>query len=186
MQRKNRTYGYFSGNRWKATKGKKTSDEIALNPQHFRYRSTEQTLSTLVHEMAHLWQHHFGKTSRNGYHNKQWAEMMKNLGLIPSDTGKIGGKETGQYMDHYIRTNGAFQFACAKLLKKKFRISWADQSPFAELDDQETKGGTREKYTCPSCEVTAWARRKLFLICGTCDAKMIAGNTANSTVMTMT
>ena len=27
----------------------------------------------LVHEMAHLQQHHFGKPSRMSYHNKEWA-----------------------------------------------------------------------------------------------------------------
>ena len=76
--------------------GKEVTDEIALNPSHFRDRSTEQSLSTLVHEMTHLEQHHFGKPSRAGYHNKQWAGMMKAVGLIPSDTGAPGGKEVGQ------------------------------------------------------------------------------------------
>jgi hypothetical protein len=32
-----------------------------------------RSLSTLVHEMAHLQQNHFGKSSRTGYHNKEWA-----------------------------------------------------------------------------------------------------------------
>jgi hypothetical protein len=36
--------------------------------------------------MVHLWQHHHGKPSRTGYHNKEWATMMKAVGLIPSDT----------------------------------------------------------------------------------------------------
>ena len=46
--------------------------------------------------MTHLEQHHFGQPSRNGYHNKQWAELMKSVGLFPSDTAQPGGKETGQ------------------------------------------------------------------------------------------
>ena len=45
-----------------------------------------------MHEMAHLEQHHFGKPSRAGYHNKQWAGMMKAVGLIRSDTGAPGGQ----------------------------------------------------------------------------------------------
>jgi predicted SprT family Zn-dependent metalloprotease len=40
----------------------------------------------MTNEMAHLEQHHFGKPSRSGYHNKEWAGMMKAVGLIPSDT----------------------------------------------------------------------------------------------------
>jgi len=68
LQRKNRTYGYFSGERWDDKAGA-IIDEIALNPVHFATRSTDDVLSTLVHEMVHLWQHHFGKPSRSSYHN---------------------------------------------------------------------------------------------------------------------
>src|SRR5687768_8942428 len=88
MQRKNKTYGYFAGRRFGTRDGKEITDEIALNPTHFRARSTEQGLSTLVHEMAHLWQHHHGTPSRLGYHNRQWAAKMKEVGLMPTDTGE--------------------------------------------------------------------------------------------------
>ncbi|HIE17406.1 MAG TPA: hypothetical protein EYP71_04350, partial [Dehalococcoidia bacterium] len=83
-------------------------DEIALNPTHFKERTMAQTLSTLVHEMCHLWQHHFGKPPRGNYHNKQWATKMLSCGLIPSDTGREGGKQTGQNMTHYIEDGGVF------------------------------------------------------------------------------
>jgi predicted SprT family Zn-dependent metalloprotease len=101
MQRKNKSYGYFAGGRFGTLDGEEIADEIALNPSHFRARTAEQNLSTLVHEMVHLWQHHHGKPSRTGYHNKEWAAMMKAVGLIPSDTAAPGGKETGQHVSHY-------------------------------------------------------------------------------------
>ena len=47
------TYGYFSGERWNSLTGSLT-DEIAMNPAHFASRSTDEVLSTLVHEMVHL------------------------------------------------------------------------------------------------------------------------------------
>ena len=53
MQRQNRTYGYFSGNRWNNLAGDVT-DEIAMNPAHFATRTPEAVVSTLVHEMVHL------------------------------------------------------------------------------------------------------------------------------------
>src|SRR5690242_13502110 len=87
MQRSKKAYGYFAGNRFGSLDGAEVTDEIALNPSHFHTRTTEQSLSTLVHEMTHLEQHHFGKPSRAGYHNKEWAGMMRAVGLIPSDTG---------------------------------------------------------------------------------------------------
>lgn len=68
MQRKTRSYGYFCGNRWANHTGT-LRDEIALNPVHFATRSVAEVLSTLGHEMVHLWQYHCGTPSRAGYHN---------------------------------------------------------------------------------------------------------------------
>ena len=58
--------------------------------------------------MTHVWQHAFGKPSARGYHNKEWAAKMKAIGLQPSSTGMVGGKETGQRMMDYIIPGGAF------------------------------------------------------------------------------
>ena len=64
MQRAAKAYGYFAGGRFGSVDGKEVTDEVALNPSHFRSRTTEESLSTRVHEMAHLQQHHFGKPGR--------------------------------------------------------------------------------------------------------------------------
>jgi len=61
LQRKKGAYGYFWGNTWKARRGGTVTDEIALNPDSFQDRSDMEVLSTLVHEMTHLEQQHFGK-----------------------------------------------------------------------------------------------------------------------------
>ena len=71
LQRKNKAYGYFAGGRFGSKDGAEITDEIALNPSHFKSRTDEQSLSTLAHEMAHLWQHHGSRrgaatTTRNG------------------------------------------------------------------------------------------------------------------------
>src|SRR5271167_1872363 len=77
MQRHKGAYGYFSGNRFASLANpEEVTDEIALNPATFAARTPTQILSTLVHEMVHLWQHHGRKPSRNGYHNKEWAGQM--------------------------------------------------------------------------------------------------------------
>ena len=70
MQRQKGAYGYFAGKRFGSRDGKEITDEIALNPAHFKNRTTEESLSTLAHEMCHLEQEHFGKPSRRSYHNK--------------------------------------------------------------------------------------------------------------------
>src|ERR1700722_1296142 len=100
LQRKAKAYGYFCPDRFASSSD--LCDEIAMNPSHFRDRSVTKTLSTLVHEMVHLKQQHFGKPSRGGYHNLEWAYMMEQVGLYPSDTAQPGGKRSGASVSHYI------------------------------------------------------------------------------------
>jgi hypothetical protein len=103
-------------------------------------------LSTLVHEMCHSWQQHFGKPSRTGYHNRQWAAKMIEVGLMPSDTGAEGGKPTGQHMTHYIIDGGAFECAADELLATGFRLNW--QSAIWGTRPRP-RGKNKVKYTCP-------------------------------------
>ena len=56
--------------------------------------------------MAHVWQETMGEPSRRGYHNRQWAEKMREVGLQPTSTGEPGGMETGQAVTHYIIPEG--------------------------------------------------------------------------------
>src|SRR6266568_6157513 len=170
MQRKNRTYGYFSGERWNDRAGAVT-DEIALNPVHFATRSTEAVLSTLVHEMVHLWQHHCGKPPRKGYHDKQWAAKMHEVGLLPSATGEEGGKETGQKMTHLIEENGRFAQAVQKLLAEHPAILYYDQASDTDTA-RKKKAASKTKYTCPDCGLNAWAKPDAPLVCGNCQKPM--------------
>ncbi|HFG2817350.1 TPA: SprT-like domain-containing protein [Escherichia coli] len=129
LQREKRTYGYCSFKRFVGRESGYTVDEIAMNPVYFSIRTIKATLSTLVHEMVHQWQFHFGEPGRRGYHNKQWAARMERVGLMPSDTGEPGGRKVGQSMTHYIIAGGPFDMACDELLTGHFRLSWMDRFP---------------------------------------------------------
>lgn len=173
LQRKRRTYGHFSGGRFARDDGQ-TTDEIALNPAHFRDRPLPEVLATLAHEMCHLWQHHFGKPGRGRYHNRQWAEKMKEVGLQPTDTGEEGGKETGDRVHHLIVPDEPFDRAVRKLLAKGFAITWTEKpqtapGPSGENageGEEESKSGKRVKYVCPQCDLKAWAKHEAKLVCG--------------------
>lgn len=130
FQRQKRTFGYFSKNRFGRRDGRKT-DEIALNPEYFAVVPMVEVLQTLVHEMAHLWQEHFGKPSRACYHNREWADKMEAVGLMPSETGRPGGKRVGQSMMDYVIAGGHFDKATRRLLADGFAISWLDRFPAA-------------------------------------------------------
>ena len=145
-----------------------------MNPAHFATRSAEEVLSTLAHEMVHLWQHHFGKPPRRAYHDREWADKMDAIGLAPSDTGLVGGKRTGQHMSHYIRDGGPFFRACTELLTQGFAISWRDRGRDEEEGKTKKKSGTRTKYTCPGCGLNAWAKADAVLLCGECEVALLA------------
>ena len=173
MQRHKGAYGYFSGNRF-ASLGhpEEVTDEIALNPAYFASQTPTAILSTLVHEMAHLWQHHFGKPGRRGYHNKEWAAKMRQIGLIPSDTGQPGGKETGEKVSDYIEEGGRFDKACAAFLATKAAILYLDRA--GDGRGRRRKAASKTKYTCPACGLNAWGKPEISLICGNCDERLEA------------
>lgn len=166
LQRKANTRGYFAAERF--GNGEEICDEIALNPVAFHGRTAEQVFSTLVHEMVHLWQSHFGTPSRNGYHNAEWANKMEEIGLIPSDTGEAGGKRTGQRMTHYIEDDGRYQVAYRKLMKTEPTL-YADIWSNAPTKKSVT---SKTKFTCPCCGQNAWAKPTALLSCGECAEAM--------------
>ncbi len=205
LQREKQTYGYFSASRF-VSKGGDSTDEIALNPAYFAICPPEEVMQTLVHEMVHLWQHHFGKKGRGGYHNKEWAEKMESLGLMPSSTGKEGGQKTGDKMADYIIEGGHFERLCKELFSSNFKISWADKFPARDIIKNAIATGTvneiktelaewgvdidgdgevimlaethqtRVKLVCPVCSCAAWGKPSLHLICGDCNVTMAVEN----------
>lgn len=175
MQRHKGAFGYFSGNRFaNVADVDDVTDEIALNPMYFATRTPEQILSTLVHEMVHLWQQHHGTPSRTSYHNKEWAAKMHEVGLTPTDTGAPGGKETGQKMTHIITADGRFAHACARVIAEHPALLYSDRASDDDSQKARKKSASKSKYTCSGCGLNAWAKPEAALWCGTCQQPMTA------------
>ena len=194
LQRTISCMGYFFHKRFVSEQG--TTDEIAMNPEFFACNPMQETLQTLVHEMTHLWQYHFGQPSRRTYHNAEWANKMESIGLMPSSTGAPGGARTGQRMADYALIGGQFLAACESLLKSQFRISFGDrvaksvvQTPHAVTSESSSTALVsapiqsshivshvtnknvrvdRVKFECDMCNLNAWAKPSAKLVCGTC------------------
>jgi hypothetical protein len=173
MQRHKGAFGYFAPERFGSSVGE-VVDEIALNPMYFAKRDARATLSTLAHEQAHLWQQHFGAPSRSGYHNKEWAAKMREIGLHPSDTAAPGGKETGQKVSHFIVDGGAFDRAFAKLqaqgLGDLFGDRWDESETAAKA--KAKKNASKTAFECEECGLKAWAKADARLMCGECETAM--------------
>ena len=169
LHRHRNAYGYFCADRFAQNGSKSSIHEIALNPSHIRERKPVDTFGTLVHEMVHQLQQEHGTPPKNAYHNKQWAAMMKQVGLHPSDTAAPGGAETGRYVSHYIVKGGKFDVAFAHFSSKN------DMTLFGDIvtASKKEKGKTSKfKFVCPECGQNAWAKITAKLICGDCDETM--------------
>lgn len=143
VQREKNTMGYFSPDRWSNRNGKK-AHEIAINPSYFANHKVIEIFQTLVHEQCHLWQCVYGKQhSRAGYHNKEWADKMEDIGLIPSDSGEAGGKKTGQKMSDYPLEDGLFVNASKRFIESGFSLEWTDRYP-ARIDSSQIRNSEIE------------------------------------------
>ena len=168
LSRSDKYAGYFVEGIWNKEGQDKSLDEIALNPSLFSDRTTEETLSTLVHEMCHMYQFAFLKASRKGYHNGEFANLMETVGLQCSSTGEEGGKTTGQKMSHYILNNGNFDINTKELLDSGFKLSYKDTWDQTKTKKVATTKKNKIKYTCSGCDSNAWAKPAASLICGSC------------------
>jgi len=179
LSRKSKAMGFAAPNSWRSSKSKSAEDahlhELSINPE-ILHMDLIEIYSTLVHEMAHIWQFVFGTPSRSGYHNSEWANKMIAVGLMPSTTGEPGGKIVGQRMSDYPIENGVFLKALKKMPKKmKFpfvcvhgeRLGVGASSSGSDEKNKKNK----VKYTCPICDTNVWGKTGLSIDCRDCCAE---------------
>jgi hypothetical protein len=181
-----RSRGYFAWDRWDNQITAEKTDEISMNSLLFAHQSLDVTLSTLVHEMAHLW--HFRiepETFSKTYHNKAWAAKMETVGLMPTTDGTKEGAKTGRSCTHYIIEGDVFEAASAKLIADGFGLTWAETGIVSTTPTGGAAGGTvtgagvlpvtasrakkrasKSKFTCETCGSNAWAKASAKLLCG--------------------
>jgi hypothetical protein len=173
-QRHAHSRGHFSPDRFSGRTASFGRHELALNPDAFIGRSDEQITSTLVHEMVHCWQQQYGKPPSRGYHDKQWATKMKEVGLQPSNTGAVGGKETGQRMSHYVVPDGRFAHAFAALAMTGWKLNLESAHHPGPAGSRKNK----TKFICTSCGQNAWGKPDLAVTCTPCRIEMRAGDSS--------
>jgi len=161
--RRSRAVGFYWPGRWKSEGIESSLDEISLNPDHMSGKTPRRIFSTLVHEMAHMWQEHFGSPSKKGYHNKEWANKMEEVGLMPSVDGSKGGKRTGPRVTHYVVEGGVYDEAFKKM-PKSFQL------PFTGLrnDGPKAKLGYY-KFACSGCRHVVRAKSSTRVACVPCS-----------------
>ncbi|MGP9666543.1 SprT-like domain-containing protein [Psychrobacter sp. AOP31-A1-22] len=127
LTNKKRVGGYFKSNAWQSVDDTFVHT-IAINPQYIVHSTPLQVLTVLAHEMCHQFQYIYGNVGRRNYHNSEWADKMESIGLMPSSTGKPGGKRTGQSMSDYPIPGGSFESTCVDFFLEGNFISFVDAS----------------------------------------------------------
>ena len=181
-QRRSHSRGYFSPDRFSGRVDESGRHELALNPDHFIGRSDEEICSTLGHEMTHVWQHQFGKPSSRGYHNREWATKMKAIGLQPSNTGAVGGKQTGQQMTHYVISGGPFQRAFQKLAATGWRLNLESAH---RPGPEGGRGKDKDTFTCAVCGQNVWGKPDTGAVCLPCVLGALDESSVAESVMAL-
>jgi hypothetical protein len=204
VPRSKRFQSHFAPRSWVSGEAGQRTSEIALNPYFFS--NAIEVLQTLTHEMVHLAQAELpevygsaGKGSHYGYHGKKFAAVMIRLGLMPSSTGLPGGSMTGFRMGEFIIGGGPFEQAARWFLEHGNKVSWTavpnfdaagpgaqgspsgGGAPGASAADRKRKSKTR--FTCPKCELNAWAKATAHLECGVCRVRMTSDAKAGTAVV---
>ncbi len=168
FSRRAKALGFFVPDKWQREDGERVH-EISLNPDVL-LRPVIDTMSTLVHEMAHQWQQDHGRPPRRCYHDTEWADKMEEIGLMPSSTGEPGGKRTGQRCSHYILPDGRFH-KVFQAMPEEYLIPWRSGS----VPDQvggKSKAKSKVKYQCPRCPAAVWGKPALNIVCGDCQVQL--------------
>ncbi len=188
-----RSLGFFAPERWRDA-GDQVTHEISLNPAHLKRDNAKDAASTLVHEMAHLWRHGQPNPPRNGYHDRQWADKMEALGLMPSSTAAPGGARVGYRMSHWIIPGGPFERAFEQM-PAECHLPWTcgiddeargekkskkekKEKEKKEKKEKEAERKVKVKYSCPDCGLNVWGRAGLRLRCEDCDEELVAADGA--------
>lgn len=140
--------------------------EINISADYIGERTVTQTITTLMHEMAHLYNLQKGikDTTRSGlYHNKKFKETAEAHGLQVEQASDIGWSLT-------TATPQTKKWISDNIPIRSFGV-------YKQVAEKDPKGGgskqSSRKYVCPSCGLIARLTKEAAIKCVDCDKVMI-------------
>lgn len=163
--RKKSAYGWIEVNKNWQQNGK-ARHEINISVDFLGERSVVETITTLMHEMAHLYniQHGIKDTTRSGlYHNKEFKKTAEAHGLMVSRMEKTGWSYTQASANtiFWIKDNIAI---------KGFGVF--KQTAEDEGNSRTTTKQSYRKYVCPTCGLIVRATKECNIGCMDCGKQM--------------
>lgn len=163
--RKEDTLGtFYNAKEW--VQNGKERHEINISANYIGQRTVEQTITTLMHEIVHLYnfQNNIKDTSRSGiYHNKKFKQTAEEHGLEVQFADNIGWSLTKP-------TPQTAKWIAENIKIKSFGV-------YKKVADSVGGGKTKTKQSmvkkvCPRCGNIARVTSEYKLICGECMKEM--------------
>lgn len=165
------------------SKGKRVQ-YLALNPRYFK-DGAGKILQTLVHELCHVYENAYIHVPRGGYHDRQWADLMRDCGLEPAYLNRsrtavnqtvIEGGEFGKFLDEFERDNPGY-FTLVEYTVGTVE-DYRRSNPDEEVDGEDARADNADKplkrynrnktkYVC-SCGNKVWGKAGLHVRCEDC------------------
>lgn len=152
-------------------------DQITIVFRAHRRGDVKDLAQTTAHEMMHSKQFRDGETGVKNYHNRQFADWMKSIGLQTSKTGEPGGAEIGTGMSDYVIEGGPFDRVMDEIIAEGFGFPWEAVDFQLQVDEPDSgdipgqpeppkpKDKSKSKFTCPNCQQIARANYTAKLAC---------------------
>jgi hypothetical protein len=122
---------------------------LNLNPVHLA-RPVFEVLATLLHELAHAWQHEHGTPSKPPHHNREFRDRCEAFGIPTDEGGHDLGVRHGTPFEDYCRRHGtAYPPSPGAAEPPAGTPSLPGPSPLLPVPPARPKGSKMKKWTCP-------------------------------------
>lgn len=160
---------------------------MGINPDYLD-RSPGDVLSTICHELCHIYENAYIHIPRSGYHDKQWESLMLECGLEPIYGNKsktsvnhkiVPGGEFEKFVQEFEEENGkdyfnivSYSAEVRERVRKELGIEEGEyeNEPKPDNADKPVKKYNRNKikYVCPGCGMKLWGKPGLNVSCNDC------------------
>ena len=146
---------------------------LNLNPVHLA-RPVFEVLSTLLHELAHAWQHEHGTPSKPPHHNREFRDRCEAFGIPTDEGGHDLGVRHGTPFEDYCRRHGiTFPSPPGAAEPPGDSPGTPGPSPLLPVPPARPKGSKMKKWTCP-CGVNVRVAIAAFdATCNRCGGKFL-------------
>jgi len=146
---------------------------LNLNPVHLA-RPVFEVLSTLLHELAHAWQHEHGTPSKPPHHNREFRDRCEAFGIPTDEGGHDLGVRHGTPFEDYCRRHGiTFPPPPGAAEPPGDTAGLPRPSPLLPVPPARPKGSKMKKWTCP-CGVNVRVAIAAFdATCNRCGGKFL-------------